>query len=67
MYTCVGCMQKTLNLCVVVGVYVCALCMCVRVHREKARLFAIPGALSPFPVVHCDKFPCQILPAPLYF
>lgn len=41
-------------------VYVC-------VYREQARPLATPGAQSPFPVVHCDKFPCQILPAPLYF
>lgn len=41
--------------------------LCVRVCREQTRPLASLGAQSPFPVVHCDKFPCQILPAPLYF
>lgn len=36
-------------------------------HREQARPLGALGAQSPFPVVQCDKFPCQILPAPLYF
>lgn len=43
-------------------------CACgLRVYREPTRPFTAPGAQSPFPVVQCDKFPCQILPAPLYF
>lgn len=49
---------------------VCAfdpVCACMRVFTDQARPLAAPGAQSPFPVVQCDKFPCQILPAPLYF
>lgn len=42
-------------------------CVFVCVYREKARPHAALGAQSPFPVVQCDKFPCQILPAPPYF
>lgn len=41
--------------------------VCVCVCQQKTRPLATLGAQSPFPVVHCDKFPCQILPALLYF
>lgn len=60
----VGYTQKH-RLCVCLGLCVGFGCACV--YRDQARPLAAPGAQSPFPVVQCDKFPCQILPAPLYF
>lgn len=57
---CVGCTQKTDSA-------RARACVCGCVCQQQTRPLATLGAQSPFPVVHCDKFPCQILPAPLYF